>query len=63
MQPVPEKPQQARILSMATKRVLDEAELSENKETNEGDPIDPYKAPVSTVMVHCHFILDQAASR
>lgn len=37
---------------MGTKRVLDEAELSENKETQESDPIDPYQKPVGTLTKH-----------
>lgn len=48
MQPVPEKPQQEQFLSMGTKRVLDEAELTDNEnESRAADPIDMFKMPVS----------------
>ncbi|CAM9098815.1 unnamed protein product, partial [Laminaria digitata] len=40
LQPVPEKPAQAMILSMGTKRVLDEAVLSSDEHSQHSDPID-----------------------
>lgn len=46
LQPVPEKQQQARILSMGTKRVLDAAELSDDDNTRQDDLIDMFNPPV-----------------
>lgn len=47
---MPEKPQQAMIFSMAPKRVLDEAELSDKDEddTQQSEPMEVFNPPVSS---------------
>ncbi|CAM9666111.1 unnamed protein product [Sphacelaria rigidula] len=64
MQPVPEKPQQEQFLSMGTKRVLDEAELTDNEnESRAADPIDMFKMPDTSASVGFEVSLSQGSTK
>lgn len=60
MQPAPEKPPQAKVLCMGTKRILDDTELSNDISMQGSDPTGMYDVQVSSlscfIMGATHFI-------
>lgn len=49
MQPAPEKPQQAKVLCMGTKRILDDTELSNDGGMQGSDPTGMFDIQVSSL--------------